>query len=371
MKYINRHLHSAKLKSETTQFNLFIFELLKKNITVYIKGGCVLALKLLKILYDESSEHNFDNYFHDFVKLELIKDWDFSSYVQNTTIDEKYRSSLDALAKKFNLVPRAKTFILYQTRRPIQIGDQALFEISVLESDNKLDMELPMSTMKVKINRRNLFHIFMFAKSFFVNKLKNEPFDLGILKQILKDIEIIIPENKDGLFEIEKLSTGNLKEPLIEFIKEFANNDINLTQFLMTHIVEPNRLCYRIFKNITKVNKINTFVKENKLNNKTLGFLFDPIKIKNIIDSFSEALGFKLYMLFKSNSKLEFVEDFLTGVNLNRIQIHFNEFDCIGKNVVKIIFERLFKELPEKYSSDTKLFKILSFLNKNKLFETI
>jgi hypothetical protein len=369
IKYINRHLNQAKLRGETTQFNLFILELLKKGIKIYIKGGCVLALKLLKIIYDNSTKQNFDKYFNEFVKLELIKDWDFSSYVEDNSITEEYRNGLDKLAKKYNLVPRAKTFILYQTRRPIHIGDQALFEISVLESDNKLDMELPMSTMKVKINQRNLFHVFMFAKSFFVNKMKNEPFDLDILKHILDDIEFIIPKNKSGLFAVDKLSTGDLKEPLIDFIKEFAKNDINVVQFLVTHLVEPNRLCFRIFKNINKVNKINTYIKENNLENarQSLSFLFDSIKIKNIVETFTEALGSKLYTIYNNN--LSNVEEFLTGINLNRIQIHFNEFDCNGKNYIKTIFERLYKELPEGYTSDSKLFKILSFLNKNKLFK--
>ena len=44
-------------------------------------------------------------------------------------IDEKYRAKLDKIAKKQRLVPRAKTFVLYQTMHPILIYEKALFEM--------------------------------------------------------------------------------------------------------------------------------------------------------------------------------------------------------------------------------------------------
>jgi len=57
------------------------------------------------------------------------------------------------------------------------MDDQALFEIAILENDNFIGLELPATTMKVKINRRNLFYVFMLAKYFYSYKIKNTPID--------------------------------------------------------------------------------------------------------------------------------------------------------------------------------------------------
>ena len=53
-----------------------------------------------------------------------------------------------------------KTFILYQTEFPIKLNDVALFEISIMEDEIFSNLELPLTTMKIKINKKNLNHIF-------------------------------------------------------------------------------------------------------------------------------------------------------------------------------------------------------------------
>jgi len=378
-KYIKRNLVQAKLKNETMQFNLFIQDLMIENITVYIKGGTVLGLKILKMIYDKYGNNNqeFEDHFNEFVKVNLIRDWDFACYTENgKDITEKYRSELDKLAHSHRLVPRAKTFVLYQAKYPIKVNDQALFEIAILESENYVDMELPLTTMKIKINRRNLFHVFMLAKLFY----SSDPIDLNVIKYIIKDMNIIIPEAKDGLFVRKELNKGNLSEKLIDLIIKFSKGNINLQQFLVTHIQEPNRLLYRLLeKNIPKIIKIKTFLKENDLWKDNISWLGSQDYFTSIADSFIEELGSKLYLICINNkdkdifNTIKELDLFLEGVNLTRIQIEYKNFTCKGYDLLKIWFGRIYTELFENTEvleiKDSKLVTIMTFMIEQKLFQ--
>ena len=382
-KYINHHLISSNIKRETTQFNLFIQDILKDNITVYIKGGTVLGLKILKMIWKKHQGTSFEKIFNEFIKLELIRDWDFAGYTESREIDTTYRKQLDKTAKKYNLAPRAKTFILYQARVPIKMEDQALFEIAILEKDDKVGLELPLTTMKVKVNRFNIFHIFMLAKCFYVYKTRHQPIDINVIKYLIQNIKIIIPEHKNGLFLMDKLHRGELSSQLIDFISDFAKDNINLQQFLITHIQEPHRILFRLVeKNIPKVNKIMLFLSENKLMDKPPSWLFDSKFIHNQIELFIEQLGSKIYKLYIDNISKKLspedciikIDDLLNGVNLSRIQNEYKNFTCKGIDLLKVLFERLYieitkdKELIHKLSNKSKLINILQFLNKQNIF---
>ena len=371
-KYINTHLIRAKLKHETTQFKLFIDELMKEGLTIYIKGGTVLGLQILKMLSNKYSGKEFEKYFKEFLKTELIRDWDFAAYTE-TTIDESYRNKMDKLAKKFNLAPRAKTFILYQAKYPIRINEQALFEIALLDNtDINLDLELPLTTMKVKVNRRNINYIFMLAKCF----SSKEPIDLDMIKYIMKDMNIIIPENRNGLFKFDKLYTGELSEDMKIIISDVSKKDIYLQQFLITHIHEPNRMFYRLLeKNIPKVNKINTFLRETKLNT-NISWLFDSQFILNTVERFIDLVGSKVYSFIRSDKKpidiINNIDKFFNGISLFRIETEYNNISCKGRDLIKRLFERIYKELFNDKEipniADSKLIKLMNFLIKQKLF---
>jgi len=371
-KYINTHLIRAKLKHEATQFKLFIDELIKEDLTIYIKGGTVLGLQILKMLCNKYNGKEFENAFNEFLKTELIRDWDFAAYTE-TIINESYRTKMDKLAKKFNLAPRAKTFILYQARYPIRINDQALFEIALLDNtDINLDLELPLTTMKVKVNRKNINYIFMLAKCF----SSKDPIDLDVIKYIMKDITIIIPENKKGLFKFDKLYSGELSSDMKTLISDISNKDIYLQQFLITHIHEPNRMFYRLLeKNIPKVNKINTFLRETKLET-NLPWLFDPQFILNIVSKFIDLVGSKVYSFIRKGDKqidiINNIDEFFNGINLFRIETEYNNIGCKGRELIKVLFVRVYKELFHNKEvpniANSKLIKLMNFLIKQKLF---
>ena len=102
-KYIKYNLKKANIFSETTIFSNFIYTLLSQKYDVYLKGGTVLGLYILKLLYDKYGNDyaTFEKYFNELLKLDLIKDWDFTSYT-HTTIDDKLEKDLANIAKKNN-----------------------------------------------------------------------------------------------------------------------------------------------------------------------------------------------------------------------------------------------------------------------------
>ena len=201
--YIDNHLNMANLKNETTKFYKFIKDLInQEHMEVYIKGGNALGLKLLRLIYKKYSDSNeFDEIFNKFLDLKLIKDWDFAAYSKKE-ITPEYRKKLDKLAKKHKLSSRASTFILYQTHKPILIEGKALYEISILNKEDKdaySKLEIPITTMKVKMSDFNIKYIFMFSKSFLVKQ-----YDMDIIKKMLELMHITIHPHKSGMYNTKK-----------------------------------------------------------------------------------------------------------------------------------------------------------------------
>jgi len=376
--YINYNLVKAKIKGETVKFNLFINDLLEKGYEVYLKGGTVLGLKILKMIYEIYSEDNFERYFNELLELDLIRDWDFVCYT-GVPIEENFRERLDKMANKYSLVPRAKTFILYQTKYPIKLNDQALFEISVMEKEIFSNLELPLTTMKMKVTKYNLKYIFMFTKSFYSYKVNNIPIDVDIIRHMIKGINFYIYPNKDGLFIINKqnYNLGSLKGNIIKFIKDFSKKNINLEQFLITQIQEPNRLFYRLLeKNIPKVDKIINFFQNHSIQYKKLTWLLNIQNIINIVDKFIEKLRDKIFDIYNSAvdpiDGINAISDFLDGVNFKRIEIEYDNIGEKGKDLIKKLFSKLYNKLPNDILNneklkDNKLVDCIRFLVKNNL----
>ncbi len=377
-KYIKYNLKKANIFSETTIFSNFIYTLFSKNYDVYLKGGTVLGLYILKLLYNKYSknEKEFEKYFNELVKLDLIKDWDFTSYTYKP-IDENIEKELANIAQKNHLVRRGKTFILYQTEYPIKVNDSALFEISIMEDEIFSNLELPLTTMKIKINKKNLNHIFMFAKCFYSYKVKNIPIDTDIIKHMISKLNFYIYPNKNGLFSINKdnYHIGNLNNNIVEYIHKFSHN-LDKEQFLITQIQEPNRIFYRLLeKNIPKTEKIVAFLKKYDLPSDH-SWLLDTKSIEKLISTFISNLGDKIIDIFNKQSNpvdgLNAVTDFLEGVNLRRIEIEYPNTGEKGKNLIKKLLSKINKKIPKDFYykyKDNKLIECLAFLNKKNLFD--
>jgi hypothetical protein len=366
--YINKHLLDINIKGETVKFYLFIKDIIQnEKINVYIKGGNVIGLKLLKMIYNKykNDDKKFREIFNKFLSLELIKDWDFAAYTTQP-IDDKYREKLDKIAEKYKLVPRAKTFILYQTKRPILTEDKPLFEISIVEdADSFSKLEIPMTTMKVKITEYNLKYIYMFAKSFLAYKNKNEEFDFDIIKRMLDKINILIHPHKKGLYDVgekkERYDKGELNDELIKFINTYDDFDKNFPQFLITHLEDPYRMLFRLIdKNIKKSEKIKQFIKDDMKDDPRQTWLFDSKWLLDKIYVFMKAFGEKIHKIYideyyTTNSlekSLHKVGKFLEGINFGRTEIELDNFSEDGKKLINLMLGKLIKEITTNYKVD-------------------
>jgi hypothetical protein len=396
-KYINHHLHKANIKRETHKFYLFIKHIIEKeNIEVYIKGGNALGLKILKMIYEKYPEKEFEKHFNDFLKLELIKDWDFSAYIKddkvrstenlisNNNVIEEYRPKLDDIAEEYKLVPRAKTFILYQAKYPILTDGKPLFEISILDKDRYSNLEMPMSTMKVKITPYNIKYIFMFAKAFHMYKLNSETFDFSIIKRMISKLSINIFPHKNGLFLItpsdSKFDDGGLSKDMLDIIKKYEDFDVCVPQFLIMLIGQPNRIFLRLIdKNIPKNEKIKEFIKQHKLDTYT-DWVFNSKYIMNIVDQFLKELGKKMAEIYVKNldkkndiesvkKALDEIIKFTEGIEFKRIEDFYKEYSPAGIELIKLLFKYLFKNLDKKQieslEKSNKFYATLQFLYKN------
>jgi len=340
-KYINTHLIKAHIKGETMKFYLFIKDIIKDHFNVYLKGGNVLGLMILKMIYNKykNDDDKFESLFDDFLQLNLIKDWDFTAYTK-IILNDTYRKKLDDIAAKYKLVPRAKTFILYQTQKPMLIDNNALFEISVLDSENYTKLEIPLTTMKIKVNEYNVKYVFILAKMFLSYKLTNEPFDLDMIKRVLSKFEINIHPSNKGLYSVKNLDMGNLSNKMINFIKDFSKKDNDLMQFLIIHVSDLFRLLYRLpVKNLPKTDLIADFIK-NKLDDKIPSWLLDTGNIKIIVNKFVDALSNKtndIYVNYGVNSVVEFFD----GINFNRLRSDYKILSDDSKTMLIHIFKPL------------------------------
>lgn len=373
-KYIMAQLTNAKMTHETSKFYKFVKEIIKtEKIDVYIKGGNVIGLEILRMIHEEykDDDKKFEKYFYKFLELELIKDWDFASYVRDEkNITEEYRKKLDKIAKDFNLVPRAKTFILYQTKKPILTEDKALFEISILEKDKYSNLEIPLTTMKTKITEHNIKYIFMFAKKFHMYREKNEQFDINLIKHLISKINISMHPHRNGLYDISPKSKdfdgGNLNDELLNFLKKYEKYDVNLVQFFVTHISDLFRLLYRLpEKNIPKTKKIQKFIKDT-FDKKNTSWLFNPEFMQKITEEFTEDFGEEISKIYK-NYGFDNVLKFIDGIYWNRIVIEYNKLITdYGKKLLNNMLKKLVKTMGnkeiEKLDDDKGFKTLLKFL---------
>lgn len=252
----------------------FIMYLLSQGAHVYIKGGSVLGLKVSQLLITKNREI-------DKLPLELIRDWDFT-----VITDEPY---IIECVEYYNLHKEGKTMIILRNINNITICNgtdcESLFEMSIKTTENLSDLELPMTTMKIRITNDNLILIFKLAGLLIkCNNLQlnvcGPNKDITVpniikIKEIIQIFDIIIPISENGLFKVDNSTiteninysydTGGLSLYITDIIYKISDN-INIRQFLISHIIQPDRLLIRYnSKNKIKSNKIIKLLKDNDI----------------------------------------------------------------------------------------------------------
>lgn len=240
---------------------------------------------------------------------------------------------MEEQALKFNLHNEATSFTLIRHIFKTQLeSEDAYFECSIKEDDhNYSEFELPITNMKIKFtSEENIDDIF----SLMINHYLNKPYDVT-------KIDIIIDKSKDGLFDISnnQLSSDVLTQEFNEIITNTTSN-INEQQFLISHIVQPDRLFIRLMqKNIKKSNIIKNELKKNYpwlLDENKINFI-----IKKFLDNIQKILSPKLIelinktLLYKKNNN----NKKKTKKEINKISELKREMDELNTEIARLFYK--------------------------------
>lgn len=370
---------------------------------IYCKGGSALGFVVLKLLFDKyytkfnnkNINANFIKFkFNEFVNLNLIKDCDFTVFMNET---DKIKFTEEATKKKIN--NEGETISIFRFEDGLKIGDDYLFELSVKNKEKISDLELPLTNIKFEVNKDNIDSLFEIIDMF----IKVDNIDFSKIKKILDNllVEVIINGDnlvnsiKDGLYVItepEKISKDILSPELIKIIDDFLltiNNSngiepLTIKQFLITHLSEPDRLFIRFLqKNIKKSENIINFFNDNNI--ELPNWLMNEEVFQNIIriidlflDYLNKIINSEIEKLIpdsvfdetKDNTAIikSKLKNFMENMDLLFKNINFSRLhnDKIDKTRVEKLFPTsIFKKL-KSYSLKLKGLKNNIYLNRVK-----
>ena len=297
----------------------------------------VLGLELIKMAICNHNENkSLNELIGDIIKLNLIKDWDFTMCAQINKHDKIIEK-----AKKYNMIKESETIIVLRIKNNVKIDNEALFEISIKESDPLSELELPMTTMKIEITEQNITNLFELSKIFFL--ISHNPSDyVNYISQLVNNITnltIIIPEHENGYFKVnDNFDDGNLSKYLLALIDDITPN-INEKQFLIAQIKQPDRMFYRLLgKNANKSMALEKLLKSHSIEKTT--WLLNIDHINELITKFTLAIGNNVTMILKKyECQLNEIYDQIETVN---------RFICIieNENVIN------YCDLEQHYNND-------------------
>jgi len=226
----------------------FIKKLLDINTLVYLKGGAVIGIYLLKTIVNMN---NFEILYEEYKKLNLINDFDFIINDVNFKNDYFYYE----FGREYNisLNGKLKNKNSSSTLRVMRSNNNK-FELSI-DDDCK---ELPMTNMTILITIDNYENFFILFKNIINNTINH----LHLL--FLKNIDINIPiHDNNGMFcdniHINIFNDlNNLSNDLISIIKN-TTSDKNSQLCLYYLIKNPTNLSRCLWKNIEKSDKIKNY----------------------------------------------------------------------------------------------------------------
>jgi hypothetical protein len=348
------------IQQEFTGWRTYIKDILTKyNSKIYIKGGAILGLQCLKLSIEHCNNNNFEQHFNNF-KQKLgfvIKDWDFVLVCPDCNTKDFYTSNID-----FNKEGETIIVMRYKTQsNRILINSEALFEMAIRNVYDPLsELEMPLSSMKVSITLDNYDMLFTLMERLYLHKQYNLPIDFDYLVNTLKNVDIIIDDHdENGLFNVNynNYHDANLSNEMLQCIKSVSNNNLNIEQFLISQIKEPDRLFFRLFeKNIPKSIKIKEY-----FNNNNIGWLPNTKFIDEIVNKFISILKDNvnnIYQKHYQNMKSEYdnISNIETKISILQCKLVMLEIRNKTIDNTTLTFETCIDELAnyiqQKYNFD-------------------
>lgn len=297
-----------KYSSEASNWISFIKKLIDLDCDVYAKGGSVLGLQILQMFKDNT------NVFNEIMELKLIKDWDFTMCTIKNGKSCNVNMLID-LAKRYNIIKEGETITVLRMKDNIRVDDEALFEISIKETEPLSELELPMSTLKIKLTNENIDNLFELAKIFYLSDS-----NITEIMYLVNKFDIIVPEHENGYFKVNNnFDSGGLSNVLLGLINYSSTNQ-NERQFLVAQIKQPDRMFYRLLgKNKDKAIRIENFL--NKYSVTKPSWLLNVDHIDELVHKFVVEVGQYVTMIFKNyETKLNEIHEIIKCIKkLNEI----------------------------------------------------
>lgn len=353
-----------------------------EGIRIYVKGGTPLGIDVLKRYFEKCKNKNVT--VMDALELKLIKDWDFMTIISskekfnvcirsydlmrpflknkdvtgfmNNNPDVTATSSEMApcvtlheiinIAQTHNIRKEGSKMIIIRKAETVKIGDDVFFEMMIKTEDTLAEVELPMTTTKVLLTKRNYKQIFFLSKIVFMVTQYgvdiNKYYD--VLKYILDQTKIIIyPHDKDGFLQANKntYDTADLSSVITGILNKVFT-DCNDKQFIASQMSHPDSIFYRLFsKNIPKCDKIRTFAENCKMKYPT--YLINETRAKRVVKKFLNELARTMQGIAKKHN-LKAAE--------SAIKLYYDAKNDLISDKIQIVSDADIEDFIEKFDAD-------------------
>lgn len=384
--------NKTKSNPEIISKELFYYKkLLSENFcseyNFYMKGGFVIGFAMIKIIYSSCLKKEYEK---EIIldTLDFIRDFDFVLEINSNNNLEIYSKkleeflTLDIFKKYFRKEGTVITVIRAKENYKLS-NNESFLELAIKNSPNltkgtgMIDLELPMTTMKINIDSSNIDIIFDIIYTYW--KIIEGSVDLNLIdfkdliKKIVKlDINIYSATNI-GLFDVSVCDYGSkcskLSIDAINIIEKTANKfnhlkknilDKSIEQFLASGQNQPDRIFMRLLnKNFKKSKKCVKLLNKYEISSSNITWLLDKKNILEIISKFfknlakkyidwniiteihntnsSNCLSFVINNFIKSNNIGKLSETLFMSSNLGRLIGEFNKLKyCDLKKKIKV-----------------------------------
>lgn len=373
------------------------------GISVYVKGGTPLGIDVLK----RSIDHGFGS-----LELDLIRDWDFLAIIETKQKFQECIKNYDAMKPFFQkkVTPRLKTdesssiqsesnveafrkknkeinlsdneiapclklheimriakhhrinkegtkMIIIRRKDCVKICDDAFFEMVIKTEDSLSEIELPLTTMKIQLTRKNYRYLIFLSRLILMHNKYNINLNkhIDMVKFILNKIKIIIqPHDNDGFLKTNELTyDASSLSPTIQNILEKKLSDYNDRQFIASQFIHPDSIFYRLFnKNIPKSEKIRIYFKTNQI--KEPSYLININRAKRVIKIFIDALSIEMHKIYQK---------YELDVSEATIKFYYDIKNDFTSGLINIVTDDDFEQFINKYDDKFKN-TLYEFLNK-------
>jgi len=277
----NNNINEIDINTEINDWKNLFTKYLQENFVLYVKGGYVLGIQILKMLKEKILQNN--DMFYKIIKMNLLQDVDF------TLFSAKAYNEVVSMAKP-NFRREGSTICILRHNNYVQVGEKsydknknpnALFELNVESKhinniSNPLspnNIEIPMTAMTLQLTTKNIQQFMDFALIIY----RNIPYK-NIINEIYEKIdyfEINIPDSINGFLKLEEYQVINcinkrLNNIIYNVVLSVGSLDVDqnkygVIQFLISHIKQPTQLMRFIYKNIPKAYIIEELFEENNI----------------------------------------------------------------------------------------------------------